>query len=307
MKRIATVLAMVLLVGSACLAMGQVLKGSKATPGSEPAAAEPDSTDSSTDAGITSRKAGKDQKVAQPAAPAEAPAATLAVRKAGGGPSAAASGGGLACTGADGSTACTNQQVYDLNQGILVGRRMHKPMLANVKGVTQGSGGTVECTQDDGSACTDEQVSAVMSVASTTHSSDGEIRIMKEADAASPLMMRKAGGDQNAGVMLAMRKAGERPMAALKCTGEDGSTACTDQQVADVNRGIATGRRRHEPMLMNVKGVTQGGMKGSIVCTQDDGSACTDDQVSAVISVASSTRSSHATIRIVREVDRASP
>jgi len=58
---------------------------------------------------------------------------------------------------------------------------------------------------------------------------------------------------------------------------------------------------------MNVKGVTQGGVKGSIVCTQDDGSACTDDQVAAINSLASSTRSSHGTIRIVREVDSASP
>jgi hypothetical protein len=173
--------------------------------------------------------------------------------------------------------------------------------------VTQGSGGTVECTQVDGSACTDEQLSAVISVAGSTHSSDGAIRVVRETDQASPLMMRKAGGDQNASVMLAVRKAGGQVDAAMKCTGGDGSTACTDEQVADLNQGILTGRRMHEPLLMNVKGVTQGGMKGSIVCTQDDGSACTDDQVSAVISVGSSTRSSHGTIRIVREVDSASP
>jgi hypothetical protein len=108
------------------------------------------------------------------------------------------------------------------------------------------------------------------------------------------LVVRKSGGGQNAAAS----------GGGLQCTSADGSTACSDQQVADLNQGILTGRRMHQPFLMNVKGVTQGGVKGSIVCTQDDGSACTDDQVSAVISAA---RSIHSPIRIVREVDRASP
>jgi hypothetical protein len=282
MKRIATALAMVLLIGSALQTMGQAKAGGKATPGAEPAAAEP-------------------------AHAAPAAAAPLTSRKAGGEPLAVASGGALTCTGADGTSACTDQQVSDLNHGIMTGRRMHKPYLMNVKGVTQGSPGTVECTQDDGSACTDDQVSAIISLASTTHSSDGEIRIVREIDKATPPAMRKAGGGSNPSVMLAVRKAGGQPLAALKCTGADGSSACTDQQVADLNQGIMTGRRMHQPFLLNVKGVTQGGVKGSIVCTQDDGSACTDDQVAAINSLASSTRSSHGTIRIVREVDSASP
>ncbi len=282
MKRISTALAMILLMGSALQMMGQAKAGGKATPGAEPAAAEP-----------------------APAAPA-APA-PLTSRKAGGEPLAVASGGALTCTGADGTSACTDQQVSDLNAGIVTGRRMHKPYLMNVKGVAQGSGGTVECTQDDGSACTDDQVSAIISLASSTHSSDGEFRITKTWDKSDPIAQRKAGGDQHASTMLYVRKAGGQPLAALKCTGADGASACTDQQVADLNHGIATGKRRHQPAIMNVKGVTQGSVKGSLVCTQTDGSACTDDQVAAIISLASTTHSSDGEIRIVREVDSASP
>jgi hypothetical protein len=282
MKRIATALAMILLMGSVLQTMGQVLKGSKASSGAEPAVAQP--------------------AAAQPASPAP-----LTSRKAGGEPLAVASGGALTCTGADGTSACTDQQVYDLNQGILTGRRMHKSYLMNVKGVTQGSSGSLECTQDDGSVCTDEQVSAIISLASSTHSNDGEFHITRTLDKSDPIAMRKAGGGSNPSVMLAVRKAGGQPLAALKCTGADGASACTDQQVYDLNQGIMTGRRMHKPYLLTVKGVTQGSVKGSLVCTQNDGSACTDDQVAAIISLASTTNSRDGTIHIVREVDSASP
>jgi hypothetical protein len=93
----------------------------------------------------------------------------------------------LKCTGADGKTACSMQQVNTLNQGVVTGRRMHKPFLADVKGVTQGPNGTLVCTQMNGAACTDQQLDAIVQLAPTTHSSDGEIRIFKEIDKASPL------------------------------------------------------------------------------------------------------------------------
>jgi hypothetical protein len=100
---------------------------------------------------------------------------------------AAPSTAGLKCTGADGATACTAAQVSDLNHGILVGRRMHQP-LAMVQGVTQGSNGQLKCTQTNGSACTDAQLSAVIEVAgeNQTKSTSGEIRIVREVDRATP-------------------------------------------------------------------------------------------------------------------------
>jgi hypothetical protein len=300
MNRIAMALAMVLLMGSALQTMGQAKGGSKPTSAGEPAAAEPAAAEAAAPepaaaTPLTSRKAGGEPAAAEPAPAAAEPAA-------------AASSATLTCTSADGSSACTDQQVADVNQGILTGRRMHKPFLMTVKGVTQGSiKGTLECTQDDGSGCSDDQLSAIISLASTTHSSDGEIVIMKEVDKASPMLaVRKAGGDQPS-VMLAVRKAGGQPLAALTCTGADGTSACTDQQVTDLNQGLASGKRRHQPLLMNVEGVTQGTTAGTLVCTQTDGSACTDDQVSEIISLASIVKSSDGTIHITREVDATSP
>lgn len=92
----------------------------------------------------------------------------------------------LKCAGANGKSACTAQQVADLNAGITSGKRMHKPFLMDVKGVTQGKGGTLVCVQDNGSACTDQQLSAVISLAATTKSSDGAIQITKTQDMSSP-------------------------------------------------------------------------------------------------------------------------
>jgi hypothetical protein len=98
-----------------------------------------------------------------------------------------ASAATLKCMGADGRTACSVQQVAALNQGIATGRRMHKPLLADVKGVTQGANGSLECTQMNGSACTDQQLDAVVGLAQSTHSSAGTFHIVKEIDKSSPL------------------------------------------------------------------------------------------------------------------------
>ncbi len=122
----------------------------------------------------------------------------------------------------------------------------------------------------------------------------------------------KAGNKAGGAGQMAGASAAAAPMAApstagLKCTGSDGATACTAAQVADLNRGISTGRRMHQPLAM-VQGVTQGS-NGRLKCTQTNGSACTDAQLSAVIEVAgeNQTKSTSGEIRIVREVDRASP
>jgi hypothetical protein len=97
---------------------------------------------------------------------------------------------GLQCTGADGKSACTAKQVSDLNAGIVTGKRMHKPLLMSIQSLTpRKAGGGLTCTQDNGSACTDEQIDAIISLASSTHSSDGEIHITKTMDKSSPMMM----------------------------------------------------------------------------------------------------------------------
>jgi hypothetical protein len=98
-----------------------------------------------------------------------------------------ANAAGLKCTGADGKSACTAAQVADLNQGIASGKRMHKP-LTMVKEVTLGPNSTLQCTQENGSACTDEQLSEIMAVAASTHSAAGAFHITKSIDKASPML-----------------------------------------------------------------------------------------------------------------------
>jgi hypothetical protein len=94
---------------------------------------------------------------------------------------------GLKCTGSDSASACTAAQVADLNHGILVGRRVHQT-LAMVQGVSQGSNGQLKCTQTNGSACTDAQLSAVIGVAgeSQTGSAGVEFHVTRSIDRASP-------------------------------------------------------------------------------------------------------------------------
>ena len=94
------------------------------------------------------------------------------------GPSARAAG--LKCTGADGKTACTEAQAADINRGIMTGRRMHKPFVM-VQGVTLGPNGTLVCKQTNGAACTEEQLSEIITVMS-----GGPIHVMKTTDKASP-------------------------------------------------------------------------------------------------------------------------
>jgi hypothetical protein len=87
---------------------------------------------------------------------------------------------GLKCTGADGKTACTEAQAADINRGITAGKRMHKPF-AMVQGVRLGPNGTLLCKQTNGAACTDEQLSEIVSVMA-----GGPIHVMKTTDKASP-------------------------------------------------------------------------------------------------------------------------
>ena len=75
----------------------------------------------------------------------------------------------LRCTSADGKSACTAEQARDVATGLATGKRMHKPYLVDVESVTLGSNGTLDCKQTNGSACTDEQISAIVDFAMSTH------------------------------------------------------------------------------------------------------------------------------------------
>jgi hypothetical protein len=94
--------------------------------------------------------------------------------------------------------------------------------------------------------------------------------------------------------------------ARLKCTGADGKTACTASQVADLNAGIASGKRMHQPLVMDVDSVSLG-KNGMLVCRKAGGGMCTDDQIDAIVSLASTTKSSSTPFHVTRTVDSASP
>ena len=69
------------------------------------------------------------------------------------------------CTGPDGKTACTAAHVKQLNDGMVTGRRVYKPLEA-VKAVSLASSdGTMKCEQNNGTACTTEQWDALNQVA----------------------------------------------------------------------------------------------------------------------------------------------
>jgi hypothetical protein len=80
-------------------------------------------------------------------------------------PPAAAAAPLAKCTGPDGKTACTAAHVNQLNDGIVTGRRVYKPLEA-VKAVSLASSdGTMKCEQNNGTACTTEQLDALNQVA----------------------------------------------------------------------------------------------------------------------------------------------
>jgi hypothetical protein len=100
----------------------------------------------------------------------------------------AAHAAGLKCTGADGKTACTAAHVAAVNDQIVTGKRMHKPALMEVRGVTQGKNGMLVCTQNNGSACTEDQLDAI--VAACASGKHIEFSISKTMDSASPSLLR---------------------------------------------------------------------------------------------------------------------
>ena len=90
----------------------------------------------------------------------------------------------LRCTGGDGSSTCTAEQVADLNRGIVSSRRQRKP-LSMVQDLDLEPNGWLKCSEMDGSACTDEQLSAVIVVASEVQSRGGSFRLSRQVEMAT--------------------------------------------------------------------------------------------------------------------------
>jgi hypothetical protein len=101
---------------------------------------------------------------------------------------------------------------------------------------------------------------------------------------------------------LIMGRAGN-PIALLKCTSADGSSSCTADQVAELNRQIVESRKQRKP-LAEVQDLDLG-THSWLKCSQMDGKACTDEQLSAVIAVASEGQAGRNGLRLVKPVEMA--
>ena len=90
----------------------------------------------------------------------------------------------LQCTSADASSPCTADQVAVLNRQIVESRKQHKP-LDDVQNLDLGQHSWLKCSQMDGTACTDEQLSAVMAVASEGQARRSGLRLVKPVEMAT--------------------------------------------------------------------------------------------------------------------------
>lgn len=94
--------------------------------------------------------------------------------------------------------------------------------------------------------------------------------------------------------------------ASLRCVGADGKTACTAAQFSDLQTGLATGKRMHKPLLMDVESISEG-KDGTIVCRKAGGEQCDDKIVDAIVQLGSSTKPTAAPFHVVKTTDSASP
>ncbi len=92
-------------------------------------------------------------------------------------------------------------------------------------------------------------------------------------------------------------------MTLLRCTSSEGLSACTADQVAELNRGIVASRRQRKPlsMVQDLDLEPNGWLK----CSQMDGGACTDEQLAAVIAVSAEVQGRGESFRLSRQVDMA--
>jgi hypothetical protein len=90
----------------------------------------------------------------------------------------------LQCTSADASSPCTADQVAVLNRQIVESRKQHKS-LSEVQNLDLGQHSWLKCSQMDGTACTGEQLSAVIAVASEGQARRSGMRLVKPVEMAT--------------------------------------------------------------------------------------------------------------------------
>jgi hypothetical protein len=94
----------------------------------------------------------------------------------------------LRCLAPDEKTPCSRDQVEQLEQMVVTGRRSYEPLAAVASVSLASPDGTLRCTQVNGAPCTAAQIQALQQYAAAKKKkgSGGCICVMKEIDAASP-------------------------------------------------------------------------------------------------------------------------
>lgn len=94
----------------------------------------------------------------------------------------------LRCLAPDEKTPCSREQVEQLEQMVVTGRRSYEPLAAVASVSLASPDGTLRCTQVNGAVCTEAQTQAIQKYAAAKKKkgSGGCICVMKETDAATP-------------------------------------------------------------------------------------------------------------------------
>lgn len=95
---------------------------------------------------------------------------------------------GLRCLAPDEKTPCSREQVEQLEQMVVTGRRSYEPLAAVASVSLASSDGTLRCTQNNGALCTAAQIQAIKlyAAAKKKKGSGGCTCVMKVTDLASP-------------------------------------------------------------------------------------------------------------------------
>lgn len=186
----------------------------------------------------------------------------------------------LACRNVDGQSACTQAQLDQLLQSMAKDKNyvghvtLIKRLMFNPKEYS------ITCTQTSGEECDDAQLQAILDLSSNSGlvvlttssvSADGfnHPPIITDKLRESPTLPSRPKGSAAASFQLACRNA-------------DGQSACSDAQLRDISTGVCSGKRQHSPVSMGLS-LKITSPDGSMVCTQSDGKACSDEQLQAVV------------------------